>query len=99
MVLAGAGRFGFTTLRGGAWNNPAENLRAAYRNRNWARNRNDNIGFRVAALPANTLTGNHRAGPGRAPKRRRESLSPPVLVGPSEVRASGRAISRDGFSA
>ena len=42
-------------LRGGAFNNDADNLRAAYRNRNDADNRNDNIGFRVAARPPNTL--------------------------------------------
>ncbi|MBF0434630.1 MAG: SUMF1/EgtB/PvdO family nonheme iron enzyme [Magnetococcales bacterium] len=39
--------------RGGSWNNPAAHLRAAMRNRNHADNRNDNLGFRVAA-PANT---------------------------------------------
>ena len=41
-------------LRGGSWNNPAENLRAAERNRNPAGNRNDDIGFRLAAAPPNT---------------------------------------------
>ena len=52
-------------LRGGAWNNPAENLQAANRNRNDARNRNDNIGFRVAVAPRTRWRTNgarHRAG-------------------------------------
>ena len=34
-------------VRGGSWNNPSKNLRAAIRNRNEARNRNRNLGFRV----------------------------------------------------
>jgi formylglycine-generating enzyme required for sulfatase activity len=38
--------------RGGSWNNPAENVRSAYRNNNnWnnnnPNNRNNNIGFRL----------------------------------------------------
>ena len=33
-------------LRGGAWNNDADNLRAAARDRNHVWNRNDNVGFR-----------------------------------------------------
>ncbi len=53
----------FKVLRGGGWNNPAENLRAAYRNRNHASNRNDDIGFRVLAAPANMLTTRYHASP------------------------------------
>ena len=34
-------------LRGGAFNNDADNARCAYRNRNHPHNRNNNIGFRV----------------------------------------------------
>lgn len=34
-------------LRGGAWNNNDQNTRAAYRNNNNPRNRNNNVGFRV----------------------------------------------------
>ncbi len=52
-------------LRGGSWNNPAQNLRSASRNRNPAEDRNDDIGFRVSCGPANTLTdlaSSHRAG-------------------------------------
>ena len=35
-------------LRGGAWNNEPQNLRSANRNRSTAKNRNNNVGFRVA---------------------------------------------------
>jgi hypothetical protein len=35
-------------LRGGAWNNNAQNVRCAYRNANDPGNRNNNIGFRCA---------------------------------------------------
>jgi formylglycine-generating enzyme required for sulfatase activity len=38
-------------LRGGSFNNDADNLRAAYRNYNHPDNRNDNIGFRCAQDP------------------------------------------------
>jgi hypothetical protein len=37
--------------RGGSWNNNAQNCRAANRNRNTPDNRNNNLGFRVAAAP------------------------------------------------
>ncbi len=47
---------GLRVVRGGAWNNNAENLRVANRNRNAPDNRNDNIGFRcVARPPSNSL--------------------------------------------
>jgi len=36
-------------IRGGSWNNNAENCRSANRNRNPPENRNNNLGFRVAA--------------------------------------------------
>jgi formylglycine-generating enzyme required for sulfatase activity len=36
-------------LRGGAFNNESNNVRAASRNRNNSNNRNHNIGFRVVA--------------------------------------------------
>ncbi|WP_288130586.1 SUMF1/EgtB/PvdO family nonheme iron enzyme [Accumulibacter sp.] len=38
-------------LRGGSFNNPAENLRSANRNRNRPENRNQNIGFRCVRGP------------------------------------------------
>jgi formylglycine-generating enzyme required for sulfatase activity len=36
-------------LRGGSWNNNANNCRAANRNRNEPGNRNNNIGLRLAS--------------------------------------------------
>ncbi|HOC67653.1 MAG TPA: SUMF1/EgtB/PvdO family nonheme iron enzyme [Candidatus Hydrogenedentes bacterium] len=36
-------------IRGGNWNNNARNCRSAYRNNNTPDNRNNNIGFRLAA--------------------------------------------------
>ncbi len=35
-------------VRGGSWNDKAQNCRSAYRNRNHPDNRNDNLGFRCA---------------------------------------------------
>jgi hypothetical protein len=37
-------------IRGGSWNNNAQNVRAAYRNHNEPTNRNNNLGFRCAEL-------------------------------------------------
>jgi hypothetical protein len=37
-------------LRGGSWNNNQENARVSIRNNNHPDNRNNNIGFRVAAF-------------------------------------------------
>jgi hypothetical protein len=37
-------------IRGGSWNNDAQNVRAAYRNHNESANRNNNLGFRCAEL-------------------------------------------------
>ena len=34
-------------LRGGSWNNNAQNCRVAYRNNNEPDNQNNNIGFRL----------------------------------------------------
>lgn len=48
-VKVGVGHKGRNrVLRGGSWNNPAENVRAAYRNDNDPSNRNANIGFRLS---------------------------------------------------
>jgi Sulfatase-modifying factor enzyme 1 len=37
-------------IRGGSWNDEAQNVRAAYRNHNEPSNRNNNLGFRCAEL-------------------------------------------------
>ncbi|NUQ24869.1 MAG: SUMF1/EgtB/PvdO family nonheme iron enzyme [Saprospiraceae bacterium] len=41
----------YRVLRGGSWNNNAENCRVAYRNNNNPDNRNNNVGFRVVFVP------------------------------------------------
>ena|GEM_PF-6364349 len=59
----------------------------------------DNIGFRLAAVSANTLAASHRAGIVRALSRASNLPSPPVLVDPGILgRASGRALSCPGSS-
>ena len=42
-------------LRGGSWNNNAQNCRSANRNNNNPDNRNNNNGFRLALVPAQGL--------------------------------------------
>jgi hypothetical protein len=42
-------------IRGGSWNNQAENCRSAYRNGNEPENRNNNLGFRVARSSADEV--------------------------------------------
>ena len=43
-------------MRGGSWNNQdPENLRAAYRNNDHPDNRNNNVGFRIAAALQHSL--------------------------------------------
>lgn len=49
--IAGSNR----VLRGGSWNNNAQNCRSANRNNNNPDNRNNNIGFRLVFVPQ--LTG------------------------------------------
>ncbi|MGE3152976.1 MAG: SUMF1/EgtB/PvdO family nonheme iron enzyme [Nitrospiraceae bacterium] len=57
-------------IRGGAWNNKPENLRASNRNRNNPDNRNNNIGFRLVqsartvrdSVPARSRTVHGPAG-------------------------------------
>lgn len=36
-------------IRGGSWNNPAQNCRSAYRNNNRPDNRDNNLGFRLSS--------------------------------------------------
>ena len=38
-------------VRGGSWNNNAENCRSAYRNNDTPDNRNNNVGFRLVFVP------------------------------------------------
>ncbi|WP_373549155.1 SUMF1/EgtB/PvdO family nonheme iron enzyme [Haliscomenobacter sp.] len=38
-------------LRGGSWNNNAQNCRSSNRNNNQPANRNNNVGFRVLLFP------------------------------------------------
>ncbi len=46
-MIRGASETSERALRGGSWINDADNLRASYRNRDDAWNRDNNIGFRV----------------------------------------------------
>ncbi|NWG76729.1 MAG: SUMF1/EgtB/PvdO family nonheme iron enzyme [Rubrivivax sp.] len=64
---------GHRRLRGGSWNNTADNARSAYRNDNTPDNWNDNIGFRCVVAPhsisrpeCRAFTGDRRAPKGRA---------------------------------
>ncbi|MDR1155545.1 MAG: hypothetical protein LBL04_12640 [Bacteroidales bacterium] len=49
-------------LRGGNWNNNAQNCRSAYRNANNPDNRNTNVGFRVVFCPQLKISGGCRTG-------------------------------------
>jgi len=86
-------------LRGGSWANPAQNLAVAIRNRNFARNRNQNIGFRVvlSSFSEHALGAMSpepcRKDPGQAAKRSSELArlgrsSQPLAGGPPSGRAS-----------
>ena len=84
-------------IRGGSWNNDPRNCRPANRNRNTPENRNNNLGFRVAAaLPARWIP--RRTGPAaRLPRSRRfrpgeRRLEPPRAG--SDREGSGRSFSR-----
>ncbi|MBK9459295.1 MAG: SUMF1/EgtB/PvdO family nonheme iron enzyme [Sphingobacteriales bacterium] len=46
-MIKGANR----VLRGGSWNNNAQNCRTANRNNNTPSNRNNNNGFRLVCVP------------------------------------------------
>jgi len=45
MTILGSNR----VIRGGSWNNDAQNLRSANRNNNDPSNRNNNVGFRLVS--------------------------------------------------
>jgi len=68
--------------RGGSWNNNAENCRTANRNNNDPGNRNNNLGFRLAA-PA------HRDGGCLTLNR---TLSRPLTRANSEPHPQGREL-------
>jgi hypothetical protein len=51
-------------LRGGSWNNNANNCRSANRNNNDPSNRNNNNGFRLASTRMGAGTGPLAGGPG-----------------------------------
>ena len=56
-------------IRGGSWNNTADNTRASNRNRNTPENRNNNLGFRVARAQPSRVD-SRRTGPTALPSRR-----------------------------
>ncbi len=41
----------YRVVRGGSWNNDAQNCRTANRNYNHPDNRNNNLGFRLVFVP------------------------------------------------
>ena len=45
MIVSGSNR----VIRGGSWNNNAQNVRSANRNNDDAGNRNNNLGFRLVS--------------------------------------------------
>jgi hypothetical protein len=80
-------------IRGGSWNDHPRNCRPANRNRNTPENRNNNLGFRVAAAlparwiprrtgPAAHLSRSRRPRPGRA----NDDPSRPVPVAIAKAR-------------
>lgn len=72
-------------MRGGAWNNTADNCRAAYRNRNAPSNRNNNLGFRLSSTdhrPSGAVHGLRLCASG---------LSSPVMPAPACAGQKGPA--------
>ncbi len=55
MASSGSNR----VIRGGSWNNDAQNLRSANRNNNDPGNRNDNLGFRLESTKVCQLSAVH----------------------------------------
>jgi len=54
-------------IRGGSWNNNANNCRVGNRNNNWPDNANNNIGFRACLPPAHRACRMAACWPGRNP--------------------------------
>ena len=86
-------------IRGGSWDNNARNCRAAIRNRNEPQNRNDSLGFRVAAVPC--ARGGCPAGRNRPlsrPASRWAKLQPGPARAGSNCRTLGPALFVGSFS-
>lgn len=90
----GAGHTGENRVnRGGAWNNDARNVRAAYRNANDPGDRNDDLGLRLARAqgragwPAPDPPSRLSVGPVSGGEEERGAS---VLVARAEARASAR---------
>ena len=90
MIMArGGSETAVRVLRGGSWNNDADNLRAAVRNRNHVWNRNNNVGFRCCVCrspkhafvvkPCRSRPGQPRARVGR-PNRHSPAVPVSSLV-------------------
>lgn len=97
-------------LRGGSWNNTAENLRSANRNRNQRNNRNDNVGFRLASTARGessaasdvgwSVQGQSKAGHDkedrrRGPGARIERSSGPIAAGLQQPRSPAPCAVRE----
>jgi len=77
-------------LRGGSWNNNADNTRSANRNRNGADNRNNTVGFRPVGRDSSRHVGMNsdpqfKVAPGvpAAVQGASEKRRPPVRLDPS----------------
>ena len=74
--------------RGGSWNNNGRNCRSANRNRNTPDNRNNNLGFRLAATPPGPSWKAAPAEPARLPSSGGELREANLKQAPPDV---GRA--------
>ncbi len=96
-------------MRGGSFNNDRRNVRCAYRNRNNARNRNHNNGFRcvrevgpavtpTAGVPRTTVRGSVRPAHVRAPHPAPAAAGAEDALRPGSARSSNeRALPRGGI--
>jgi hypothetical protein len=73
-------------LRGGSWNNNAQNVRSANRNNNTPGNRNNNNGFRLASAqtPAVAAVDQMTIQPVVHPHHGEKPMPPGMLVGSAE---------------
>jgi hypothetical protein len=65
-------------VRGGSWNNDAQNARAAYRNGNHPENRWNNLGFRCLSSGEHRMMPNEQIGGRSARMRAANSNREPV---------------------